>query len=98
MEDNDIPVVYDRGALFGEVEADSKKEVKGMYDLMGYLPEELEWLKVYVCELDKYMETKGVEEFLRRIGRESDTDIKDAFACGVLLGDKVQQLLGDREE
>ena len=96
MEDEEIPTIFDQAALYEEMDDEKETPIKGLFDLLGYLPEELEEMKVCVGRLDTALATEGVDEYLRAAGREFDGYERDAFAIGIMFGEKIQRLLKDR--
>ena len=91
--------IFDKSTTFGKMEEDGNKEIfkKNMYDLVGYLPDELESLKCLVKEVNFFLEENGVEDFLKMVGRISDIGEKDSFVCGVLFGEQINKLLEERD-
>ena len=96
MEDEEMPIVFEQAALHEKIDDEKEKPDKGLFDLLGYLPEELEEMKVCVGRLDTALATEGVDEYLRAAGREFDGYERDAFAIGIMFGEKIQRLLKDR--
>jgi hypothetical protein len=69
-----------------------------IFDLLGFLPEDLEDFKQYAKEAMNVLEYLGVEEFLRRAGHEDVLLNEEDFMLGVYLGPMIVDMMEDREE
>ena len=78
----------------GEKE-DSPK--KNMFDLLGYVEEEFEEIKVSIEVMSKELVEIGIEDYLKAAGRGLSLEEKDFLVAGVLLGEQIQQLLEERK-
>jgi hypothetical protein len=89
--------IFQDGYNAGVANAERKKNKPNVFDLLGFLPEEVADFKRFASRTENMAENIGIKEALQTIGHGSNKGERENFVLGICLGPRVTELMSDRE-
>ena len=84
---------HDRWFGYQKEMSGTSEQKLNLFDLLGFLPGELEEFKGYALRAQNMLEDLGAEEFLRTVGHGSNKSEREDFALGVYLGARIVEMM-----